>query len=197
MASSTEHPDDPSTPTFTALDDLTPTLSSASPDTPKKDSSYTPTILQTPTAAARMKGYSHIGVGVGARPVAPVVSETSPAKQLEHVHPNVKENPDVPRSSEDFGLGYGIELDAEDMIEMTRGEGSRSSTTSIQTGLEQPEASAMDVELPSEVLEDREDDKEIEFPSTEEMKGIQDRLSSEVGKDDLVSMVNPPPHGRV
>jgi hypothetical protein len=167
---------DPRTPTYT---DLTPQLSSASPDTPKKDQTHTPTILQTPT---RM-GYNGIGVGVRPHP------DPSPSKTPKPASTTGQE-PIVQKEIE--GLGYGIELDEEtiDVNAEMRGEGSSSSSRDIV--LDTSELANFDTteEIPQE-MQAEVVDRDIEFPSVEEMKAYQDRLSglSEVENKDLVNMV--------
>jgi hypothetical protein len=167
---------DPHTPTYT---DLTPQLSSASPDTPKKDQTYTPTVIQTPT---RM-GYNGIGVGVRPHP------DPSPSKTP---RPASTISPDPVAQKEVEGLGYGIELDEGTIdvsAEMT-GEGSSSSSRDIV--LDTSDLVNLDAaeDIPQEMQAEVED-RDIEFPSMEEMKAYQERLSgsSEVENKDLVSMV--------
>ena len=170
---------DPHTPTYT---DLTPQLSSASPDTPKKDQTYTPTIIQTPT---RM-GYNGIGVGVRPHP------DPSPSK-LAKPASTTGQGPSVQKDVE--GLGYGIELDEGTIdvsAEMT-GEGSSSSSKDIgfdTSGLVNLDA-AKDI---TQEMQAEMEDRDIGFPSLEEMKAYQDRLSgsSEVDNKDLVNMVRLP-----
>jgi len=178
--SPTKQTNNPSTPTYTGLEDLTPQLSSASPDTPtKKDRPYTSTILQTPTS--RMKGYSTIGVG--AKP------DDHMATTIKSVHPSVQDESQPRKEVE--GLGYDIDLD-EGMIdvsaEMDRGEGSSSSSREIVLGESGPEAKGSIPDVPVQEIEA--EDREVEFPSLDEMKVMQDRLSgSDVAKEDLVDMV--------
>jgi hypothetical protein len=170
---------DPHTPTYT---DLTPQLSSASPDTPKKDRPHTPTILQTPT---RM-GYNGIGVGVRPHPEPSPSKTPKPAKAIAEVASQQKEVE---------GLGYGIELD-EGTIDVSAemaGEGSGSSSrdivldTSDLVNLDTTKDVRQEIQLEME-------DNDIEFPSMEELKAYQDRLSgpSEVDNKDLVNMVRLP-----
>ena len=167
---------DPHTPTYT---DLTPQLSSASPDTPKKDQTYTPTIIRTPT---RM-GYNGIGVGVRPHP------DPSPSKTPK---PASTTGQELVAQKEVEGLGYEIELDegtVDVSAEMT-GEGSSSSSREIV--LDPSDLVNLDTteDIPEEMQAEVED-RDIEFPSMEEMKAYQDRLSgpSEVENKDLVSMV--------
>ena len=166
---------DPHTPTYT---DLTPQLSSASPDTPKKNQTYTPTIIQTPT---RM-GYNGIGVGVRPHP------DPSPSRTPKPASTTGQESKP---QKEVVGLGYGIELDEGTIdvsAEMT-GEGSSSSSRDIV--LDTSDLVNLDTTegIPAEKQGEVED-RDIEFPSMEEMKAYQDRLtgSSEVDNKDLVSM---------
>jgi len=164
---------DPHTPTYT---DLTPQLSSASPDTPKKDQAYTPTIIQTPT---RM-GYNGIGVGVRPHP------DPSPSKT---VKPASTISVDSVAQKEVEGLGYGIELDEGtiDVCAEMVGEGSSSRDIVLDTSdlVNLDTTEGIPAEMQGEV-----EDRDIEFPSMEEMKAYQERLSgsSEVGNKDLVSM---------
>ena len=164
---------DPHTPDYT---DLTPYLSSASPDTPKKES-YTPTILQTPT---RM-GYNGIGVGVRPSPVpSPSKTAIAPSSAVESV-----------AQKEVEGLGYGIELDEGTIdvsAEMDRGEGSSSSSKTIVLGTDSVNLDKVDESTTQDI---QAEDRDIEFPTLDEMKVYQDRLSgsSEVENKDLVEMV--------
>ena len=170
---------DPHTPTYT---DLTPQLSSASPDTPKKDQAYTPTVIQTPT---RM-GYNGIGVGVRPHPDPSPSKTPKPANTISLglvAHKEVE------------GLGYGIELDEgtiDASAELTE-EGSRSSSKDIL--LDTSDLVNLDAAkgIPQEIQAEVEE-RDIEFPSMEEMKAYQDRLSgsSEVDNKDLVNMVRLP-----
>jgi hypothetical protein len=170
---------DPHTPTYT---DLTPQLSSASPDTPKKDQTYTPTIIQTPT---RM-GYNGIGVGVRPHP------DPSPSKTPRPATTTGQE-PIVQKEVE--GLGYGIELDEGTIdvsAEMT-GEGSSSSSKDIVLDT----SDLVNLDTTEDTLQEMQaepEDRDIEFPSVEEMKAYQDRLSgpTEVDNKDLVNMVRFP-----
>jgi hypothetical protein len=96
----------------------------------------------------------------------------------------------VPKEME--GLGYGIELDAEDQInvepiEMDRGEGSSSSSTNIILGQVQPEVQETAAPAEAEATEER----DIEFPSTEVMQGMSDKLAKEgMEHAELVEMVS-------
>jgi len=167
---------DPHTPTYT---DLTPQLSSASPDTPKKDQAYTPTIIQTPT---RM-GYNGIGVGVRPHPDPSPSKTPRPAQATAEV---------VSQKEEVEGLGYGIELDEgtiEVSAEMT-GEGSSSTSREIVLDT----SGLVNLDMTQDIPQEEQaavEDRDIEFPSTEEMKAFQDRLSgsTEVENTDLVNMV--------
>jgi hypothetical protein len=170
---------DPHTPTYT---DLTPQLSSASPDTPKKDQAYTPTVIQTPT---RM-GYNGIGVGVRPHPDPSPSKTPKPASTI---------SPDPVVHKEVEGLGYGIELDKGTIdvsAEMT-GEGSSASSKDIVLDTSDLVNFETAEDLPQEMQAELED-RDIEFPSMEEMKAYQDRLSgaSEMENKDLVSMVRLP-----
>ena len=128
-----------------------------------------------------MKGYSTIGVG--AKP------DDHMATTIKPIQASVQGENASRKEVE--GLGYGIDLD-EGMIdvsaEMDRGEGSSSSSREIVLGESGPEATGPIADVP--VPEIEADDREVEFPSLEEMKVMQDRLSgSDVGKEDLVDMV--------
>jgi hypothetical protein len=130
-----------------------------------------------------MKGYSRIGVGV--RPDSGPLTDTMPSK----VAPEVDDMLEMPKEVQ--GLGYGIELDANDQIdlgaiEMDRGEGSSSSSASVS--LDQDNASEANITA----VEDKEE-RDTEFPSTEVMKSMGERLaSSDLATADLVSMVSTP-----
>lgn len=168
---------DPHTPTYT---DLTPHLSSASPDTPKKeDQAYTPTIIQTPT---RM-GYNGIGVGVRPNP------DPSPSKTPKPVKPTEQ----AVAQKEVEGLGYEIELDdgTIDVGAEMVGEGSNSSSRDIVLDASDLVSLEMMGE-PSEKEGDVEvEGREIEFPSFEDLKAYTNRLAGagDMEKKDLVSMV--------
>jgi len=93
------------------------------------------------------------------------------------------------------GLGYGIELDEGTIdvsAEMT-GEGSSSSSKDIV--LDPSDLVNLDAakEMPQEIQAEVED-RDIEFPSLDEMKAYQGRLSGspEVDNKDLVNMVRRP-----
>ena len=170
---------DPHTPTYT---DLTPQLSSASPDTPKKDQAYTPTIIQTPT---RM-GYNGIGVGVRPHPDPSPSKTPRPAPAIAEV---------VSQKEEVEGLGYGIELDEGTIDVSAEMTGEGSSSTSRDLVLDTSDLVNLDM---TEVVPQEEraevEDRDIEFPSMVEMKTFQDRLSgsTEVENTDLVNMVRQP-----
>ena len=128
-----------------------------------------------------MKGYSTIGVG--AKP------DDHMATTIKSVHPSVQDESQPRKEVE--GLGYDIDLD-EGMIdvsaEMYRGEGSSSSSREIVLGESGPEAKGSIPDVPVQEIEA--EDREVEFPSLDEMKVMQDRLSgSDVAKEDLVDMV--------
>lgn len=170
------HPPAPLTPTRTA----TPTLSSASPDTPSKKD--TPHIIQTP----KMKGYLGIGVGVGSRPGS-TRPTTTPVK------------PDAGEMHEDNeGLGYGIELDQLDLREigMDRGEGSSSSSTREIVLAEQPDRS-VDTQRntsppPLPTVAAAGPDRAVELPDMDELQRMTNRVNATEGsadRDELATMV--------
>lgn len=168
---------DPHTPTYT---DLTPHLSSASPDTPKKeDQAYTPTIIQTPT---RM-GYNGIGVGVRPNP------DPSPSKTPKPVKPTEQ----AVAQKEVEGLGYEIELDDRtiDVGAEMIGEGSNSSSRDIVLDASDLASLEMMGEPSEKEVDVEVEDRDIEFPSFKEMKTYTDRLTGagDLETKDLVDMV--------
>lgn len=170
---------DPHTPTYT---DITPQLSSASPDTPKKDQAYTPTIIQTPT---RM-GYNGIGVGVRPHPDPSPSKTPRPAPAIAEV---------VSQKEEVEGLGYGIDLDEGTIDVSAEMTGDGSSSTSREIVLDTSDLVNLDMtEVAPQEEHTEVEDRDIEFPSMDEMKAFQDRLSgsTEVENTDLVNMVRLP-----
>lgn len=131
------------------------------------------------------------GIGVGVRP-SPGPSPSKNVKPVNTVVESVVEK-------EVEGLGYGIELDEgtiEVSAEMDRGEGSSSSSSTIVLGSDLGNLGKMDdTMLQDEVEAKLLEEKDSEFPSMEEMKVYQERLSvsSEVDNKDLVGMVRLPP----
>jgi len=131
-------------------------------------------------------GYNGIGVGVRPHP------DPSPSKTPKPASTTGQE-PSVQKEVE--GLGYGIELDEGTIdvsAEMT-GEGSSSSSKDIV--FDTSDLVNLDAAkgIPQEVQAEVEE-RDIEFPSLEEMKAYQDRLSgsTEVENEDLVNMVRLP-----
>jgi hypothetical protein len=129
-----------------------------------------------------MKGYSTIGVG--AKP-----DDHMGSTAVRSVRSNVQSQ-GLPEKDVE-GLGYEIDLE-EGMIdvsaEMARGEGSSSCSRDIVLG--EPSLEVTDTVQEAFGRGAELEEREIEFPSPEEMKVMQDRLSgSDVGKSDLVDMV--------
>jgi hypothetical protein len=131
-------------------------------------------------------GYN--GIGVGVRPH----SDPSPSKPAKPASTRGQE-PIAQKEVE--GLGYGIELDEGTIdvsAEMT-GEGSSASSKDIVLDTSNLVNLDTTEEIPKEMHAEVED-RDIEFPSMEEMKAYQDRLSgsSDVENKDLVNMVRLP-----
>lgn len=117
------------------------------------------------------------------RPDSGPLTDTMPSK----VAPEVDDMLEMPKEVQ--GLGYGIELDANDQIdlgaiEMDRGEGSSSSSASIAVNQE-------DAMESNPVAVEEKEERDTEFPSTEVMKSMGERLaSSDPATAELISMVS-------
>lgn len=131
-------------------------------------------------------GYNGIGVGVRPHPDPSPSKTPRPAPAIAEV---------VSQKEEVEGLGYGIDLDEGTIDVSAEMTGDGSSSTSREIVLDTSDLVNLDMtEVAPQEEHTEVEDRDIEFPSMDEMKAFQDRLSgsTEVENTDLVNMVRLP-----